>query len=128
MVLVFRWGTLRSRLLFITMFSLCIIYEAEAAAAKRGNDQGKQGRKGRRRKNTAQHRARLGQFWKVIKYAYIAVIAPVLIGFIFSLVRDPAVPQVVRAIWEALKRQFNSSLSTAAPGIPPPPVTRPKTR
>ncbi len=43
---------------------------------------------------------------KLLKGIYILIFAPVLFSFFWSLYRDPATPQILKAMWQIAKKKF----------------------
>ena len=42
------------------------------------------------------------------------MLAPIIISFLYSLATDPAVPQLARVTWDAIKARFNTNISRSA--------------
>ena len=71
------------------------------------------GRKRRGHNTTAMlARHRMDLYWRLLKYVFCAVVAPAIVGFVYSLLRDPAVPQLLREVSALLKRRFTKTLSS----------------
>ena len=86
-------------LVFLLLLAECL--------AKRGTN----GRKSLYNGDAKLVRARMGVFWRLVKYVFIAVFVPAIISFLYSLATDPAVPQILRASLAAMNERFATSLS-----------------
>lgn len=50
-------------------------------------------------------------YFRLLQYVFLAVIAPAIISFAYSLATDPAVPELVRALGKIVKARFLARLS-----------------
>ena len=84
--------------MILGMLMNCFI-EAEAAASK--------GRKNRKKRKGGDLAT---SFWLVIKVTYLAVFLPLLLWFVFSIVRDPLSGKVAKELWRLGKKRCISFL------------------
>ena len=52
----------------------------------------------------------MNSFMKIITSTYLLVFVPIVLLFIYNVVRDPAFPLLVKATWKACQARFNSYL------------------
>lgn len=94
----------RSRAVVLATVVLLLAVRAEARRRKRHNTSAM----------LARHRMAL--YWRLLRYVFVAMVAPALVAFAYSLARDPAVPQIARELAARLKRRLADGLSSSSPG------------
>ena len=67
--------------------------------------------KSRRGRDHRMARYRMDLYKRLIKYVFAGVLAPIVLTFAYSLVNDPAVPQIARRLGEAAHEKFSTRLS-----------------
>ena len=84
----------------------CALLDGVAAERKRGG-----AHKSHRGKDHRMSRHRMGLYQRLLKYVFAGVLAPVVISFAYSLFSDPAVPQIMKRLGEAVHERFATRLS-----------------
>ena len=73
----------------LLLFALLLAAEAEAKKKRRG-----------RTRNGVQA---TGNFWSVLKITYLCVFLPMVLMFVFAIVRDPISKKVAKELWRRAK-------------------------
>ena len=90
-------------LLFIfTLFNSFALTEGKRKTSKQ--------KKGRRVDSSVDAQDRMYSTFRLVRNTYMLVLLPVVIFFFWSLYKDPAVPQIAKAVWLIAKKKLNSHL------------------
>ena len=89
--------TMLCALLFMSELDIAMAAKRKSSRRRRGQD---------RDEITRGQRGKMGRFMTTMKITFIIMFLPLLVVFFYSVVRDPASPQIATALWNILKKKI----------------------